>query len=71
MPATDPAGDVTAPKTNAPEHIQTTAPTTAENAENPLTGDNTSPLLIAVPVTALAALVLAETMRRKKARGEQ
>ena len=71
MPATDPAGDVTAPKTTAPEHIQTTAPTTAENAENPLTGDNTSPLLIAVPVTALAALVLAETMRRKKARGEQ
>lgn len=71
MPATDPAGDVTAPKTTAPEHIQTTAPTTAENAENPLTGDNTSPLLIAVPVTALTALVLAETMRRKKARGEQ
>lgn len=70
-PATDPAGDVTAPKTTAPEHTQTTAPTTAENAENPLTGDNTSPLLIAVPVTALTALVLAETMRRKKARGEQ
>ena len=70
-PDTDPAGDVTAPTTTAPEHTQTTAPTTAENAENPLTGDDTSALLIAVPVTALAALVLAETMRRKKTRGEQ
>ena len=37
-PDTDPAGDVTAPTTTAPEHTQTTAPTTAENAENPLTG---------------------------------
>ena len=70
-PDTDPAGDVTAPTTTASEHTQTTAPTTAENAENPLTGDDTSALLIAVPVTALAALVLAETMRRKKTRGEQ
>ena len=52
-PDTDPAGDVTAPTTTAPEHTQTTAPTTAENAENPLTGDDTSALLIAVPVTAL------------------
>lgn len=56
-----PAGDVT-----ATDGMQTTA----EDAENPLTGDNSSPLLVAVPVTALAALVLAETMRRKRTHGE-
>lgn len=70
---TVPAGDVTDATPSVPDNTQqTTAPqTTAGDAENPLTGDNTSPLLIAVPVAALAALVLAETMRRKKARGER
>lgn len=70
QPTEAPTGDVTQPGTTQPAPA-TTAPATAEDAENPSTGDHSPILLAAVPVTALAALVLAETMRRKKARGGQ
>lgn len=63
------------PATRAPAGETAPEPTTgaqaSEDTENPSTGDNTSLLLAVVPVTALAALVFAQSMRRKKTRNER
>ena len=63
------------PESQAPageDTTETAAGTqTAEDADNPPTGDNPSLLLAAVPVTALAALVLTQSMKRKRTRNER
>ncbi|HIT53832.1 MAG TPA: glycoside hydrolase family 3 C-terminal domain-containing protein [Candidatus Fimivicinus intestinavium] len=60
-------GQAVEPSTEMPEASE---PGSTE-AENPLTGDARSLLLLAVPASALAVLVLARPIRRRKARGDR